>query len=260
MLPKFLKPLYVKRSNLIRVGPKKDGGYIIDKRILGKSKNLISCGLNDDWNFEKDFLRKNGDTSIIAYDHTVTNKFWIKRFKKDFLALLLFKKLKLDKILDVFKYIDYKFFFRENKIHFQKKIVSKIKNNKEITISKILNNYEKNVILKIDIEGDEYKIFKDIKKNSKKILFLILELHDVDKNIIKIKNFLRKLDLKIIHIHGNNYGGVDQKGNPKVIELSLLNSRKIKILNIYSKSKYPIINLDYKNLKRRNDIQIKFIK
>ena len=201
MLPKFLKPLNIKRSNLIRVGPKKDGGYIIDKRILGKSKTLISCGLNDDWNFEKDFLRKNGDTSIIAYDHTVTNKFWIKRFKKDFLALLLLKKLKLDKILDVFKYIDYKFFFRKNKIHFQKKIVSKIKNNKEITISKILNNYKKNVILKIDIEGDEYRIFKDIKKNSKKILFLILELHDVDKNTTKIKNFLRKLDLKIIHIH-----------------------------------------------------------
>ena len=174
MLPKFLKPLNIKRSNLIRVGPKKDGGYIIDKRILGKSKTLISCGLNDDWNFEKDFLRKNGDTSIIAYDHTVTNKFWIKRFKKDFLALLLLKKLKLDKILDVFKFIEYKFFFRKNKIHFQKKIVSKIKNNKEITISKILNNYKKNVILKIDIEGDEYRIFKDIKKNSKKILFLII--------------------------------------------------------------------------------------
>ena len=59
------------------------------------------------------------------------------------MALLLLKKLKLDKILDVFKFIDYKFFFRKNKIHFQKKIVSKIKNNKEITISKILNNYKK---------------------------------------------------------------------------------------------------------------------
>ncbi len=260
MLPKFLKPLNIKRSNLIRIGPKKDGGYIIDKRILGKSKTLISCGLNDDWNFEKDFLRKNGNTSIIAYDHTVTGKFWIKRFKKDFLALLMLKKLKLNKILDVFKYIDYKFFFRKNRIHFQKKIVSKTKNTKEITISKILNNYKEDVVLKIDIEGDEYKIFKDIKKNSKKILFLILELHDVDKNIKKIKNFLQKLDLKIIHIHGNNYGGIDQNSNPRVIELSLLNSRKIKILNIYSKSKYPIINLDYKNLKRRNDIQIKFIK
>ena len=250
----------MKRSNLIRVGPKKDGGYIIDKRIIGKSKTLITFGLNDDWEFEKDFLKKNGDTSIVAYDHTVDNEFWIKRFKKDFLALLLLKKLRLAKILDIFKYIDYKYFFRKNRIHYKKKIVSKKKNNTEISISKILNNYENNIILKIDIEGDEYKIFKDIKKNSKKILFLILELHDIDKNILKIKNFLKKLDLKIIHIHGNNYGGVDKKGNPKVIELSLLNSKNIKILNIYSKNKYPIINLDYSNNKRRNDIQIKFNK
>ena len=134
MLPKFLKPLHVNRSNLIRIGPKKDGGYIIDKRILNKSNTLITCGLNDDWEFEKYFLKKNGDTSILAYDHTINNKFWIKRFKKDFLALLLLKKLKLDKILDVFKYLDYKFFFRKNRIHFQKKIVYKKKNNKEITI------------------------------------------------------------------------------------------------------------------------------
>ena len=260
MLPVFLKPLKIKRSNLIRVGPKKDGGYIIDKRILRKSQILISCGLNDDWEFEKDFLKKNGDITIKAYDHTVNNKFWIKRFKKDIFSLLLFKKIKLNQISDVFRYLDYKFFFRKNKIHYQKKIVSKERNDKQITISKILKNYKKNVILKIDIEGDEYKIFKDIKKNSKKILFLILELHDVHKNIRKIKNFLNKLELKIIHIHGNNYGGVDKKNNPKVIELSLLNSNIIKILNVHSKYKYPIINLDYRNLKRRNDIKIKFIR
>ncbi|MDC2971326.1 hypothetical protein OAY09_02975, partial [Candidatus Pelagibacter sp.] len=111
MLPVFLKPLKIKRSNLIRIGPKKDGGYIIDKRILGKSQILISCGLNDDWEFEKDFLKKNGDIAIEAYDHTVNNEFWIKRFKKDIFSLLLFKKIKLNQISDVFKYLDYKFFF-----------------------------------------------------------------------------------------------------------------------------------------------------
>ena len=38
-------------------------------------------------------------------------------------------------------------------------------------------------------------------------------------------------------------------------------SKKIfKIKNIYSKNKYPIPNLDYKNFKRRDDIKIKFNK
>ena len=257
MLPKYLKPLHVKKSNLIRIGPKTDGGYVVDKRILGKNKILVTCGLNDDWEFEKDFIRKNGDVSIIAFDHTVNNEFWIKRFKKDFISLLLLKKLRLSKILDVFKYLDYLLFFRKNKIHYEKKIVNKSKNNKQESISDILKPLN-DIVLKVDIEGDEYKILNDIKKNSKKIIFLIIEFHDVNKHINKIKNFLKNLDLKIIHIHANNYGGIDKYGNPKVIELSLLNTKEVKVNNVFSKKQYPILNLDFKNFKRNDEIKIKF--
>ena len=35
--------------------PKTDGGYIVDKRIFNKTDTLITCGLNDDWEFEKNF-------------------------------------------------------------------------------------------------------------------------------------------------------------------------------------------------------------
>jgi len=92
VLPKYLKPFHVDRSNLIRIGPKTDGGYIIDKRIIGKNNILVTCGLNDDWEFEKEFVKENKDVPIIAFDHTVNNDFWIKRFKKDFVSLLLLKK------------------------------------------------------------------------------------------------------------------------------------------------------------------------
>ena len=259
MLPKYLKPFHVDKSNLIRIGPKTDGGYIIDKRILGKTNILVTCGLNDDWEFEKEFVKKKRDVPIIAFDHTVNNDFWIKRFKKDFVSLLLLKKLKINKILDVFKYIDYHLFFRKNKIHYEKKIVSKAKNKNQISIPEIIKPLS-NVVLKVDIEGDEYKILNDIKKNSKKIIFLIIEFHDVNKHLYKIRDFLKNSDLKIIHIHANNYGGIDKKNNPRVLELSLINSKIFKIKNIYSKNKYPIPNLDYKNFKRRDDIKIKFNK
>ena len=257
MLPRFLKPYQIRSSNLIRVGPKTDGGYIIDRRILNKSKILIACGLNDDWEFERDYLKKNQKTQINAYDHTVNKRFWLSRFKKDIISLLLLKKLKINKILDVFKYLDYRLFFRNNNKHFEKKIVFKKRNDNETTIPDILANYNE-IFLKVDIEGDEYKILNDIKRNSSKIIFLVIEFHDVDKNIKKIKNFIKKLDLKIIHIHGNNYGGLDKNNNPKVIELSLLNSKKIKLKKILSKRNYPINDLDYKNFKRRSDIEIKF--
>ena len=95
MLPKYLKPLHVEKSNLIRIGPKTDGGYVVDKRILGKNKILVTCGLNDDWEFEKDFINKNKNSRVEAYDHTVDTKFWLKRLKKDLISFLMLKRTHL---------------------------------------------------------------------------------------------------------------------------------------------------------------------
>jgi len=257
VLPKILKPYHIKKSNLIRLGPKKDGGYVIDKRVINKTETVITCGLNDDWNFESKFLEHNDKCKVFAYDHTVDRNFWIKRFKKDLISLLLLKKLRLNKIIDIFKYINYRIFFKDKNTHYIKKIVSKKKNVNQITINEILKNL-KNVLLKIDIEGDEYKVLKDINKNTKKINLLIIEFHNVFKNFDKIKNFIINSDLKIIHIHANNYSGLCKRNLPKVLEITFLNRKKFKLDNQKSRYNYPITNLDYSNLTRKKDIKITF--
>ena len=257
MLPKILKPFKSLKQNLVRVGPNTDGGYVLDKRIIDKTKTIITCGLNDDWEFEKSYLKLSPSTNIIAYDHTVDNKFWKSRFKKDFLALILLKKLSYRKIIDVFKFIDYRSFFKNKNIHHIKKVVLNKKDKQQISINKILQN-QKDIILKIDIEGDEYKILNTINKNSHKINFLIIEFHNIFSNLDKIIRFLSRSNFKIIHLHGNNYGGIDKNSNPNVIELSLINSKKFKVNKDKSTYKYPIEGLDYKNLKRRKDIKIIF--
>ena len=71
MLPLFLKPYNVEIDSLIRIGPNSDGGYVIHKDTINLTKKIITCGLSDDWKFEKDFVKLNKDCSIIAYDHTV---------------------------------------------------------------------------------------------------------------------------------------------------------------------------------------------
>ena len=128
MLPKIFKPYKSNKKNLIRVGPNTDGGYVIDKRVIKKIKTLITCGLNDDWEFEKEFFKINPNCKILAYDHTVNKKFWKNRFKKDLISFFLLKKLSLRKILDIFKYIDYINFFKKNNKHYIKKVVLKTKN------------------------------------------------------------------------------------------------------------------------------------
>ena len=257
MLPKIFKPYKSNKKNLIRVGPNSDGGYVIDKRVIKKIKTIIACGLNDDWEFEKDFLKINPYCQILAYDHTVNKKFWGDRFKNDLISFFLLKKLSIKKILDIFKYIDYINFFKKNNKHYIKKVVLNKSDKKEISIKKILQN-KNNILLKIDIEGNEYKLLNNIYKNFDKINLLIIEFHNIHKNINKIKKFLIKSKLKLIHIHGNNFGGVNKDKDPNVVEMTMLNSKKFKIIKIKSDFKYPIYGLDYKNFKRRNDIKLKF--
>ena len=72
------------------------------KRVIKKIKTLITCGLNDDWEFEREFLKIKPDCKILAYDHTVNKKFWKSRFKKDLISFFLLRKLSLKKILDIF--------------------------------------------------------------------------------------------------------------------------------------------------------------
>ena len=178
MLPTFLKPYHVDNNHLTRIGPKLDGGYVVDKRSIQESNTIITCGLNDDWEFEKSFLKKNDDCKVIAFDHTIDRKFWINRFKKDIRHFFLLKKIRLRKIIGIFKYLDYINFFKNNNKHHIIKIGPQNINQKEITISKILEN-QSNVILKIDIEGDEYKILNEIISNSEKITSLIIEFHNI---------------------------------------------------------------------------------
>ena len=80
MLSKKIKPVFITKKKLNKIGPKRDGGYVIDKRIIGKIEYIITCGLSDDWNFEKDFLNRNNKTTVLAYDHTVNYLFG----KKDY--------------------------------------------------------------------------------------------------------------------------------------------------------------------------------
>ncbi len=260
MIPNYLKPYHTNFSNLIRLGRKYDGGYVIDKRVITKTKTIITCGLEAEWSFEKEFQKNNKDCKILAFDHTVNKKFWIDRFLKDFKSLLLFKKIKLYQIFDVFKYIEYLNFFSGNNKHYLKKVVSKKKNNNDqITITEAIGNNE-DILLKIDIEGDEYKVLKEVDKNFNKLNLVIIEFHNLKKNLKKIKDFIKKTKLRNIHINANNYEMVDVNGIPQVIEMTFINPKKFKIKNSKTKRSYPIEGLDFKNHKRGPDIKIIFEK
>jgi len=259
MLPKFLKPIRINLNSLVRLGMNYDGGYVISKKTLEYTKTIITFGLNDDWSFEKDFLKFNKQIKVNAYDHTITNYFWFKRFFKDCFHLMIFKKLRLKKILNIFKYLDYLLFFSKHK-HYKQKIGNK-KNS--VSLNSIFQKPHKNfsVFLKIDIEGSEYEILSQISKFEKKINSIIIEFHNINKkrNLEKIKNFILKSKFfKLIHIHGNNFSPLDRNSDPTCVELTFVNKNIISVSNKYSNFNYPLNKLDYPNNKRVKDIKLSF--
>ena len=86
----FLKPEY--EVNLVRLGSRFDGGYLIPSELINKTEKLISFGLNDDWSFEEEFKKKNKKLKVLSFDHTVNRAFWYKYTLISF--FLLFKKFK----------------------------------------------------------------------------------------------------------------------------------------------------------------------
>jgi hypothetical protein len=261
-LPNNLKPIFVDDKDLVRLGSIDDGGYVVPIETVKSSSSLISFGVSDNWDFEKDFLKRSS-AYVFAYDYTITDKFWLLRFKRDLIKFLQLKIFKPKKLYKMFQYIDFLLFFKINKKN--RFYLEKVGKGEDcLSLNKIIEDHfkaENNIFLKIDIEGSEYEILEDILYNKDIIQGIVIEFHDVTKNLDKILHFIEKLnsDLYLVHIHGNNYTVKELDKFPEAIELTF--SKK----TLHSNSKlnnkeYPLRNLDFPNSRRSPDIKISFSK
>ena len=75
----------------------------------------------------------------------------------------------------------------------------------------------------------------------------------------KIKLFIERFNLDLVHIHVNNYGLIKKNGFPTVIELTF-SHKKYNLRRDSSENNFPIKNLDQPNNKNQTDDQIFFYK
>jgi len=265
----FLKPLDYK--NLIRLGGKYDGGYVVPEDLTKKTDGLVSFGYGYDATFEYDYIRYTSN-KVYIYDYSCNLFYLVKLFFKYLKRFLIFKK----KFKDVkYHYTNLKnhiLFVQNKKIIFQKrKIVSDKSSNsnayvmshsageiplfkKDITIKKIFNEVNcKNIFLKCDIEGSEYYIIDDILEFFNRIDVITIEFHWVDKNLELFSESIKKLlkHFSIVHIHGNNHNSLVENINiPEVPEITLVNNKFI------SEKKY-VTNFPRQNLDNPNNFTVK---
>ena len=260
-LPNIFKPYNV--GELIRLGGKKDGGYLLSKKSFSKTNFLVSLGIAYNWDFEIDFLdnKKDNNLSIITFDNSISREI-VKKFSiKSF--FLFFIKPSFKKIQHIYKFFSFINTFDGKKaIHISKNV--KLTNTENtINLEKIFSLIKKkdeNIILKIDIEGDEYYLLEDILRYYERINVLIIEFHSILKNEEKLYNFMEKISdyFYISHIHVNNVSLSKVNNSAEIIEFTfekkLLFDRKLKP----SEENYPLKGLDYPSSKKVEDCNILF--
>ena len=229
-LLKLLKKLLPKKIDidLIRLGDDNDGGYLVPNDLHGVEKNY-SAGVGFLTGFEKDLEERFSIHSNLL-DFNEINKTILPK-NSNFLK----KKLSL-----------------EDK-------------STEISINKWIEENDKEITLKIDIEGDEYSVLANISdQNLKKVRILIIEFHDL-RNLRSnsFLNFFEKIISRLdsyfysCHLHINNTSKVKNINNlkiPDMIEVTFL--RKDRINNFSNEfAKLPHI-LDQKTVINKKEIFI----
>jgi hypothetical protein len=246
-------------DTLARIGSKNDGGYVVPLDAVMAAQALVSFGLSHDWTFERDFRKYNADAIIHCYDHTVSLR---TAFEYSIGQLLRFALLLRPSALRrAFTWIDYKIFFRADRVHFKQRIWRDNQDN-SATIDDVFGRLpaECPVFVKMDIEGSEYLVLGDLLRHSKNIVAMAIEFHDVDTASGLFNSLVEKIkrDFHIVHIHGNNMGGLAPFNFPIAPEITFLNKRFFNSTPSPSRLKYPIPGLDRPNNPRLPDFAFEF--
>lgn len=223
MLPNSFKPK--KLYNLIRLGSNNDGGYLVEKDSHKKTKTLFSFGLGKDWHFERMFINDSKEKKkAICFDCKINKFFYLKNLIKS-LEKLIFLKSNFNKFYsDCLNNISLFFFLFNKRLSYYERSIAV--NKKTDTISSLLNEFKPDlpVFLKIDIEGCEYRLLDEIINYQDLLSGVVIEFHNTDIHMDRIKNFIRKTKLTLVHFHANNADYLDKNNNPITFEMTFANS------------------------------------
>jgi hypothetical protein len=254
----FLKPFKVAKK--IRVGRPWDGGYVLEDASLDKIDVIYSYGVGWEVSFEKALYNRTKKI-IRIFDPTMfdtSNLGYYQRrgayhFFKYLAKVVYFKTYLLSLPLGGFQIK----FYNEGLAtkHYGK--YDSFPNH-----VKRFGDEGKKIMLKIDIEGGEFEVFKDdgFIRSLDNVVQLALEIHDLQENMNALREFIVRIAPKfsVVHTHANNYGGVYTDNNkkvPRVLELTLLNNAYMNGREA-DNSAYPQDKLDYPNDRSKPDISL----
>lgn len=220
---KFLLPY--KCNDLIRIGSINDGGYVVPKRLVDSADSLLSGGIANNWDFEKQWADLNPNAIIRGYDRDVDSG------TNEYHQMWSGNKT------------HYPNYFAANDVPFEHAV-------KSIPGQK--------VFVKLDIEGAEYDCIDALVANKDRIIGLVIEFEDVIPHTRFLSSIARlQTDFAIVHLHANNVCSVPPVGQlPYVLELTMI--RKDYLDSTETRNPISISELDRPNDYTKCDLFLYF--
>jgi len=184
----YLIPVAVE---LVRIGnPDTDGGYVVPQLAVDTAGAVLSLGIGDDYSFDQHWHQLKPSVEIHSYDATIEN------------------------------------YSPEPPVrHYYENVGKQFIRSEFTEFSTALDRLtSNNVFVKMDIEGGEYTLTKDILANQHRIMGMVIEYHGAASTSSHC--FLEELPVltqyyQCVHIHANNSGPVVD-GFPDYLELTFL--------------------------------------
>lgn len=246
-------------ESLVRIGSPNDGGYVVPLEAVKAAQALLSFGLSHNWQFERDFKRRNPQAVVHCYDHTVSTLTATEYSIGQLARFLLRPSARY--LRGVFTWLDYKRFFRGDKVHYKQRIW-RDRQDGSVTADDAFDRLPPGcqVFVKVDIEGSEYRILDDLLRRSASIVAIAIEFHEIDIVPDLFNSLVEKIkrDFYIVHFHANNQGGVAPFHFPIAPEITFLNKRFFTLPPGPSARQYPVPELDTPNHPGRPDYRLEF--
>jgi hypothetical protein len=258
-IPSILRPFSGVR--LQRFGCDYDGGYVLPSDCLEKIDGLLSFGVDRNWSFERQVRERRPMIPLHAYDPSVSERLFYREKRAAFVRFLTLGGSFLNfqeasRTLDEFRNT-----FSLPACHFRERAHDHSLGKGDCDMGKAFSRLSgcKNLLVKMDIEGAEYRVLPDLIGLASRVAYLAVEFHETAVFRETFLDIVRKIQKThfIAHLHGNNGGGVAKDGLPELLEISFVKGRppgKDKV------SALPNDLVDSCNAPSRNDYKIHWSK
>jgi hypothetical protein len=268
----------VSLDDLVRVGRRQDGGYVISRRCIAATQTIIGLGISDDWSFEEMFSQMQPAAAIVAVDGSVSPQ-TLRSRSVDSASRALVTAAALRFRSAAFHLREaarcsersraMAEFFNAPRRSYHEKFLADTDEGSLITWQTLCatepliasRGSAPHLFVKMDIEAAEYRVLADVARDASRISGMAIEFHDCDLHWERLCESMRLMqsDFVVAHIHGNNYSRlIRESSTPRAIEVTFVNRHLLTEAPQPSTASYPLDGLDWPCDPSKPDYVIRF--